>query len=190
MLDELVKRGLLVRPRQTPADKAQQYALEFREVTSRKTDGFQATLRRLGVLGDKHIPAAYLRASEQQRRDLLAGLCDTDGHLPRNRCAELTTVIEPLADQIVELLLSLGEKPTLSKDTARLNGIDMGPRYRITWTPLANPMLARDADHWRPPAQRTRVAHRRIVDVRRVPSVPCGASPSTRRAPSTWPAGR
>ena len=33
----------------------------------------------LGVLGDKHIPAAYLRASVAQRRALLAGLLDTDG---------------------------------------------------------------------------------------------------------------
>ncbi|WP_313949537.1 hypothetical protein, partial [Frankia sp. AvcI1] len=36
----------------------------------------QARLRTLGVLGDRHIPAGYLRASEQQRRDLLAGLLD------------------------------------------------------------------------------------------------------------------
>ena len=34
----------------------------------------QALLRTLGVLGDKHVPAAYLRASEAQRRALLAGL--------------------------------------------------------------------------------------------------------------------
>ena len=39
----------------------------------------------MGVLGDKHIPAAYLRASERQRRDLLAGLLDTDGTVPNWR---------------------------------------------------------------------------------------------------------
>ena len=39
----------------------------------------QGTLRTVGVLGGKHIPMAYLRASEVQRRLLLAGLLDTDG---------------------------------------------------------------------------------------------------------------
>ncbi|PRC53015.1 replicative DNA helicase, partial [Mycobacterium sp. ITM-2017-0098] len=39
----------------------------------------QARLRTLGVLGQKHIPMQYLRASEGQRRALLAGLLDTDG---------------------------------------------------------------------------------------------------------------
>ena len=34
----------------------------------------QAILRTLGVLGNKHIPESYLRASEEQRRALLAGL--------------------------------------------------------------------------------------------------------------------
>src|SRR5690606_14580371 len=38
---------------------------------------FQGGLRTLGVLGDKHIPMLYLRASERQRRALLAGLLDT-----------------------------------------------------------------------------------------------------------------
>ena len=33
----------------------------------------QALLRKIGVLGDKHIPMDYLRASEEQRRALLAG---------------------------------------------------------------------------------------------------------------------
>src|SRR4030095_6773225 len=39
----------------------------------------QGLLRTLGVLGSRHIPAAYLRASEVQRRSLLAGLLDTGG---------------------------------------------------------------------------------------------------------------
>ena len=39
----------------------------------------QARLRTIGVLGNKHIPIEYLRASEAQRRALLAGLLDTDG---------------------------------------------------------------------------------------------------------------
>src|SRR5258706_12399654 len=43
----------------------------------------RAILRGLGVLGNKHIPARFLRASEPQRRALLAGLLDTDGTFGR-----------------------------------------------------------------------------------------------------------
>ena len=39
----------------------------------------QAVLRTLGVLGEKYIPALYLRSSRNQRRALLAGLLDSDG---------------------------------------------------------------------------------------------------------------
>ena len=42
-----------------------------------------ALLRKVGVLGNKHIPATYLRGSEAQRRALLAGLLDTDGTVNR-----------------------------------------------------------------------------------------------------------
>jgi replicative DNA helicase len=36
------------------------------------------------VLNNKHIPPTYLRASEAQRRQLLAGLLDTDGTVVQN----------------------------------------------------------------------------------------------------------
>lgn len=36
-------------------------------------------LRALGVIQNKHIPMLYMRASEAQRRELLAGLLDSDG---------------------------------------------------------------------------------------------------------------
>ena len=61
-----------------------------------------ARLRTIGVLGNKHIPPEYLRASEEQRRALLAGLLDTDGtdrpgcgavfgdeRTPRERCSRV-----------------------------------------------------------------------------------------------------
>ena len=40
-------------------------------------------------IGTKHIPASYLRSSEQQRRALLAGLLDTDGTISRKGGVEL-----------------------------------------------------------------------------------------------------
>ena len=44
------------------------------ETCYRDHGSFTALLRKLGVLGSKHIPTAYLRAAERDRRELLAGL--------------------------------------------------------------------------------------------------------------------
>ncbi len=57
----------------------------------------QARLRELGVLGDKHIPAMYLRASEAQRRALLAGLLDTDGYATKSGSVEFSVTRRRLA---------------------------------------------------------------------------------------------
>lgn len=81
-------------------------------VVSRSVKGLHRLLAQGGLLGNKHIPEQYLRASIQQRRDLLAGLMDTDGtwNTARNR-AMFTTTDRALALQVKELLHSLGERP-------------------------------------------------------------------------------
>ena len=65
-------------------------------------------LRSLGVLGNKHIPAVYLRASESQRRELLSGLLDTDGTVNPTGSVQLAVTDEALARDVRELVLSLG----------------------------------------------------------------------------------
>jgi replicative DNA helicase len=45
-----------------------------------RDSSIQASLNRLGVLGNKHIPEQYLRNSKSNRLQLLAGLIDSDGH--------------------------------------------------------------------------------------------------------------
>lgn len=69
----------------------------------------------LGLLGNKHIPPIYLRASESQRRELLAGLMDTDGHVDANLRAEYCSISPRLVDDVAELLSSLGIKFTRSQ---------------------------------------------------------------------------
>lgn len=68
----------------------------------------QARLRSIGVLGDKHIPPAYLRASESQRRALLAGLLDTDGTVTNGGQVQFSVTDRRLADDVFELIVSLG----------------------------------------------------------------------------------
>ncbi len=68
----------------------------------------QARLRTLGVLGDKHIPVNYLRASEDQRRALLAGLLDTDGTVTAGGAIQFPVTNQRLASDVHELIVSLG----------------------------------------------------------------------------------
>jgi len=82
---------------------------------------FTALLRKVGVLGAKHIPASYLRAPEQARRDLLAGLMDTDGTVVKGvGSCQFAVTDRRLADDVFELIISLGYK--CSRTTKRVEG--------------------------------------------------------------------
>jgi Rad3-related DNA helicase len=94
----------------------------------------RAHLRKLGVLNNKHIPSSYLRASEQQRRALLAGLLDTDGTVNNRGAAEFTTTNPRLAQDVYELICSLGFRCSLSQGIARCNGKDCGSKWRLSFT--------------------------------------------------------
>lgn len=80
------------------------------KTVSRGVQGLATALRAMGVLGNKHIPAAYLRAGVAQRWALLQGLMDTDGSISADRQCTFTTTSPLLADGFAELLHSLGIK--------------------------------------------------------------------------------
>jgi deoxycytidine triphosphate deaminase len=127
----------------------------------------------LGVwLGDERIPADYLHASAAQRSALLQGLMDSDGSVDvRGRCG-FTSVRFPLAEQVCELVASLGLRPTLAKKRARLKGVDCGPEYEVRFTsdrPVFR--LPRKLARQRPGDARHQ-RFRAIADVRVVPPVP------------------
>lgn len=87
-----------------------------------------------GLINNKHIPPAYLRASESQRWALLAGLMDTDGTaLPGGQC-EFYNCNPRLIDDVWDLLLTLGIKCSICTGRATLNGKDCGPKYRIKFS--------------------------------------------------------
>ncbi|KAA9379322.1 replicative DNA helicase [Microbispora cellulosiformans] len=132
----------------------------------------QAILRSLGVLGDKHIPAVYLRASERQRRDLLAGLLDTDGYVNRSGQVQLALTNRRLAEDAFELVLSLGYKATMRTKAVKGRTDESSTCYMINFTPAEKVFrLPRKADRQVAKAHAsTRVRY--IVDVRPVPSVP------------------
>ena len=97
---------------------------------------FQALLRTIGVLNNKHIPAHYLRASERQRRELLAGLMDTDGTVVKGvGSCQFAVTSERLADDVYELVVSLGYK--CGRTTKRVAG--PRPRRRRPATSSTSP---------------------------------------------------
>ena len=76
--------------------------------------GLRAHLRAAGVLDGKRIPQSYLVASERQRRDLLAGLVDTDGSLGRDGRVRFVSASEELARDVRDLARTLGYRANLS----------------------------------------------------------------------------
>ncbi|WP_433248038.1 replicative DNA helicase [Streptosporangium sp. CA-135522] len=132
----------------------------------------QAVLRTIGVLGDKHIPHSYLRASERQRRALLAGLLDTDGYVNRNGQIQFAVTNQRLAEDVFELVLSLGYRATMRTKAVKGRTADSSTSYMINFTAAEKVFrLTRKI------ARQVTEAHpatlvRSIVDVRAVPSVP------------------
>lgn len=136
--------------------------------------GLRSALGRAGVLGDKRVPAAYLWASEAQREALLAGLMDSDGYAEASK-VEFSSSRRVLADAVMHLARSLGQKPRLYEGRAMLNGVDHGPKYRVNWQPTRNPFrLPRKAAKVRlnDGAQGLRNHHRMIVAVEEIEPVP------------------
>ncbi|SDT68309.1 replicative DNA helicase [Jiangella sp. DSM 45060] len=130
----------------------------------------QAVLRTMGVLGDKHIPRDYLRASIQQRRALLAGLLDTDGYVNANGVVQFAVTNRRLAETTLELVHSLGYRARMTTKRVRGRSEASSTSYCITFTPR-DPVfrLGRKLRRQRLGSGPTA---RMVVDVRPVPSVP------------------
>ena len=67
-----------------------------------------------GVLGEcKFVPEEYMRGSVEQRKELLAGLLDTDGNCSKDSRVTFSNVSKVLVDSVVELVRSLGGTATI-----------------------------------------------------------------------------
>lgn len=152
------------------------YRLTIPGTYRQKGVGLTQVLRNLAVLGDKHIPMTYLRGSERQRRDLLAGLLDTDGTVsPAGGQVQYTATCRRLAHDVAELVASLGYRPTLREGRATIDGRDCGPKWTIgfTTTDVVFGLERKRLVHAkRTVGQPARTARRYIVGARRVPSRP------------------
>jgi replicative DNA helicase len=135
----------------------------------------KALLRSMGVLGNKHIPAAYLRASKEQRRALLAGLLDTDGTVSRTGSVQFTSTRAMLAQDFYELVVGLGYRANVLHRRVRGRTEASSIAYTVNFT-CADDVFRLSRKMLRHKEVRVRRFERRntrlIVDVRRVESVP------------------
>jgi replicative DNA helicase len=129
-----------------------------------------------GVLGAKHVPQAYLRASERQRRALLAGLMDTDGTVTTTGNLQFCVTSRTLFEGVRELVVGLGYRCSTTTKRVRGRSEESSTAYILNFTTddevfrldrkrkLHKERFAAKASH--------RELPRYIVDVRPVPSMP------------------
>lgn len=128
--------------------------------------GLSKALREVGVFGDKHIPRAYLWANERQRRHLLQGLMDSDGHCNTRGTATFVNQNKRLIDDFEVLCNSLGLKPRVRKYQG-----EKKPFWQVSFQAYRNEApfrLKRKLDRCK---AGKREAKRFIVNVERVPTV-------------------
>lgn len=108
--------------------------------------GLLPKLRELNLLKNKHLPEIYLLSSYEQRLDLLRGFMDSDGYYnkTRNRFV-MTTTKKWQVDTIVQLISSLGIKPTVIACKKYVNDKILDG-YDICFTTEINPFLCRNND--------------------------------------------
>ena len=136
----------------------------------------QGRLRSIGVLGNKHIPMEYLRASEAQRRALLAGLLDTDGTVTNGGAVQFSVTNRRLADDVFELVVSLGYRCQRAAKRVRGRSEETSTAFILNFSTdedvfyLSRKALAHKQR--RASAGTARSCSRFITDVRPVASVP------------------
>ena len=93
-------------------------------------------LEKLGLMGklskEKFIPNPYLYASVQDRKDLLQGLVDTDGHIVSEGVIEYSTASAQLCNDVSFLARSLGYIVRIvERQSYYKNGSELFDNYRI-----------------------------------------------------------
>lgn len=170
---ELAQVGVHVGKRcQDKRSTAVSFAISTKPIRLGNTPNpFKQGLKALGVLDAKHVPDAYLRAGVAQRMALLQGLMDSDGWITERGTCGFATSSRTMLQGAMELLRSLGYKPTISEKTA------LGrPSWRIHFQAYADAPVFRLQKKLsrmlQRPANRQRSSTRQIVSVTAVPSVP------------------
>ena len=118
------------------ADKAGNYFLTIKgKDIKRTTDCLLKQLRKLNLLNNKHIPQQYLLSDHESRLELLRGLMDTDSYVSKKGWCQFYTTTPILADNVFDLLISLGYKVDRKDYIATCNGKKCKRVYVLSFTP-------------------------------------------------------
>jgi len=94
---------------------------------------FKTKLKNINVLNNKHIPKEYLQSSTEQRMALLQGLMDSDGYCQKRGICHFYTIKSNLADNVKELLYSLGIQCSLTSKIPTIKGKKCNRVYILTF---------------------------------------------------------
>jgi replicative DNA helicase len=137
---------------------------------------FPGLLREAGVLNNKHIPPAYLRAAEPLRRELLAGLMDTDGTVVKGvGCCQFAVTNQRLADDVYELVVSLGYRCGRTTKTVKGRSTESSTCYILNFSTTDDVfrLHRKQVTHKEErPSSTVRIGRRYVTAVRKVASVP------------------
>jgi replicative DNA helicase len=118
-------------------EKDGELLLERRSLIKVSLLGLKPVLQDLGLYGTnsktKFIPEDYLYTSVEERVNLLQGLMDTDGYVNGHRL-EYTTVSERLANDVSELIRSLGGRVNISNKIGTIKGVKYSMVYRLLFS--------------------------------------------------------
>jgi len=141
-----------------------------------RSKSLQTRLKSIGVINNKHIPDLYLQGDESQRIELLKGLMNTDGTCLKTGQCVFSNTNERLADNVMELVASLGLKPSKTTSRAMLYGKDCGEVFDIQFFAYSDmPVFSLDRKRNRQkqrPDVVTRTGFRQIISVIKVKTVP------------------
>lgn len=100
--------------------------------------GLYPVLRSLGLASEKFIPIAYLRSDVRSRRELLAGIVDTDGSVETGGRVRVVTVSMRLAQDVAHLVRTLGYRASITTQAPHLSSSGIQgrrPVYSVQWSP-------------------------------------------------------
>lgn len=101
--------------------------------------GVSRQFRRYGLLGDKHIPEEYIYNGAEVRRQLIAGLIDTDGSVyAKNGRVTISNTNERVIDGAARILRSLGQLVTICSFAPAVSSSGIEGRktcYQLSFNP-------------------------------------------------------
>ena len=116
------------------------------KASTRTIYGLRTFLRKYNLLNNKHIPTEVLLSDFTYKRQVLAGLMDTDGYYNAKRKRfVLSTTRQYQVDFTIQLLSSMGIKCTVLNLMKKCNGKEI-PGYDVVFTCNFNPFLCKEVN--------------------------------------------